>query len=269
MTGGSVQKGRRLGALGLWLLALAGLLATAGRAQPSDRVTAPAEAADCHAALHDAERRHATPPGLLARIALVESGRLPAGEAAPRAWPWTINAGGQGSHFNTKADAVAGVRQAMARGVRLIDVGCMQVNLQMHPGAFRTLEEAFDPVANADYAARYLSRMHAEAGGDWDVAVGYYHSHTPVLASAYRARIAGLDRGIVADIGISQPLYGRALQRGVVWLPVMGGRALLVNVNRQPSLPGRRRPTACEVAAAFAPDMAVPFRMRGCPGAVR
>ena len=137
MTSGLVQKWWHLAWLGLRLLPLSGLLATAGLAQSTDRAATPAEAADCRLALHDAERRHGTLPGLLARIALVESGRLPPGEIAPRAWPWTINAGGQGSHFETKADAVAGVRQAMARGVRLIDVGCMQVNIQMHPGGGR------------------------------------------------------------------------------------------------------------------------------------
>ena len=33
------------------------------------------------------------------------------------------------------------------RGVRLMDVGCMQVNLQMHPDAFPSLDAAFDPAA--------------------------------------------------------------------------------------------------------------------------
>lgn len=95
---------------------------------------------------------------------MVESGRMVDGH--PRAWPWTVNAGGQGAFFESRAAAAVGVRQALARGVGLVDVGCMQVNLQLHPGAFCSLEEAFDPAANADYAARYLRRLHAEAGGD-------------------------------------------------------------------------------------------------------
>ena len=98
-----------------------------------------AEVADCNEALHEAERRHGTPPGLLMQIAVTESGRVAPGESVPRAWPWTINAGGQGSYFVSKADAVAGVRRAISRGVRLIDVGCMQVNIHMHPTAFRSI----------------------------------------------------------------------------------------------------------------------------------
>ena len=40
-----------------------------------------------------------------------------------------------------------------AQGARSIDVGCMQVNLLHHADAFASLEQAFDPVANARYAA--------------------------------------------------------------------------------------------------------------------
>ena len=67
-------------------------------------------------------------------------------------WPWTINAEGQGLFYDTKAQAVAAVRALQARGVRSIDVGCMQVNLMHHPDAFPTLEQAFDPQTNAAYA---------------------------------------------------------------------------------------------------------------------
>src|SRR5262245_66615715 len=93
----------------------------------------PPPAAQCLAAIAAAERLHGTPPGLLLAIARVESGRPvpPSGEVQP--WPWAINVDGQDSFFATKPEAIAFVVQSLARGARFVDVGCMQVDLQMHP----------------------------------------------------------------------------------------------------------------------------------------
>jgi soluble lytic murein transglycosylase-like protein len=54
----------------------------------------------------------------------------------------------------------------------------------------------FDPVANADYAARFLRDLHAETG-DWIEAAGLYHSRTPKFRDRYAARFARIlgDRG--------------------------------------------------------------------------
>ena len=76
-----------------------------------------------------------------------------------------------------------------AQGVRSIDVGCMQINLRHHPNAFANLDEAFDPAANARYAARFLNNLQATRN-DWMRSASHYHSQTPELADAYRARIA-------------------------------------------------------------------------------
>ena len=143
----------------------------------------------CRAAIASAEREFGLPAGLLAAIGRVESGRRdPAsGETGP--WPWTMNAEGAGKFFPGKAEAVAEVRQLRAGGMRLIDVGCMQINLHHHPHAFASLEDAFDPLANARYAARFLSELKA-ASGDWMTAAGHYHSQTPARAGAYRAQVA-------------------------------------------------------------------------------
>lgn len=103
-------------------------------------------------------------------------------------WPWTINAEGQGSFYDTKAQAIAAVRALQARGVRSIDVGCMQVNLMHHPDAFPDLETAFDPTANARYAARFLNQLHGQSG-DWPRAVALYHSATPDLAADYQRKV--------------------------------------------------------------------------------
>ncbi len=152
------------------LLAFASMVGAA-RADP-DRRSAPAPSWDvqqsalCTAAIQAAERRYALPAGLLGTIAKVESGRPITGMGDIRAWPWTIDADGAGLFLQSRAAAVAWAEQGLATGVRQMDVGCLQVNLQSHPGAFRSLNEAFNPMDNADYAARFLRRLAVEANGD-------------------------------------------------------------------------------------------------------
>jgi hypothetical protein len=142
----------------------------------------------CRAAIQAAERAAGLPPHLLTAIARVESGRRDPDSGAFHPWPWTINAEGRGQFFPTKAAAIAGVQAEMARGVRSIDVGCMQINLRHHPNAFASLEEAFDPATNARYAARFLTELNATRA-DWARAAAAYHSQTPEFAEPYRARV--------------------------------------------------------------------------------
>ena len=171
----------------------------------------------CRAAIARAEQDAQIPAGLLQAIGRVESGRRNPETGTTGPWPWTINAEGRGHFFPDRAAALAAVRELQGRGVRVIDVGCMQVNLHHHPRAFASLEEAFDPVSNARYAAQFLTQLHA-VRNDWMVAAGHYHSHTPDLAQAYRARVQSAwpaaqarhaeDRSLV---GLTQPVQ-RALQ---------------------------------------------------------
>jgi hypothetical protein len=143
----------------------------------------------CRAAVAAAEREAGLPPRLLAAMARVESGRRDPDTGRFHPWPWTINAEGRGSFFPTKAAAVAAARSLQAQGVRSFDVGCMQINMRHHPNAFADLEEAFDPAANARYAARFLMSLQATRG-DWMRSASHYNSQTPELAEAYRARVA-------------------------------------------------------------------------------
>ncbi len=72
--------------------------------------------------------------------------------------------------------------------MRSIDVGCMQVNLMYHPNAFASLDEAFDPSANAQYAARFLNALYG-ASGSWVQATAAYHSETPAIGADYQRRV--------------------------------------------------------------------------------
>ena len=105
-----------------------------------------------------------------------------------------------------------------------------------HPTAFASLEEAFDPAANADYAARLLLDLYrGEAGGSWDTAVGLYHSHTWLLAAHYRDRVALIGADVLHGTLKGVPLYVRAIRAGTLRLPLGGGRATPINVRRQPA----------------------------------
>jgi hypothetical protein len=142
----------------------------------------------CDSAVRTAEARHRLPSGLLFAMSKVESGRFDPDEHRLEPWPWTVQAEGRGLYFENKAQAVQWVKDALERGVTSIDTGCLQVNLFYHPHAFATLEDAFDPAHNADYAARFLLQLYASAG-DWRQATGFYHSQTLALATSYRDRI--------------------------------------------------------------------------------
>ncbi len=203
------------------------------------------------------------PDGLMGKIALAETGR-PDVDRVYRPWPWSIDADGTDYAFPTIQAAVAWAVTAPRRGVHFLDAGCLQVNLQYHPQAFATLAEAFDPFDNALYAARFLRSLHdGDAGGDWSTAVGLYHSYTPDLAAGYRARVAELGANIIAGT-TPGPLAHQMRLLGLLRLPLAGGGVLRLMLGRQPTLPGHRRRSACEVAAALAPELAVPPRVRGC-----
>ena len=120
-------------------------------------------------------------------IGVVESGRAdPAGRARP--WPWTIDVGGAGQFFATKADAIAAVEDLQAKGVQSIDVGCLQVNLMHHPHAFPSLDAAFDPATNAAYGARFLRALF-RITGNWTAAAADYHSQTAALGLPYARQV--------------------------------------------------------------------------------
>jgi len=174
----------RYGLMRAWVIFLVALTWAAGAlAAPA----LPPEAL-CSEETVRAERQYGIPARLLDSISVVESGRYDRESKATLAWPWTVTSEGQGKYFPSKAEAVAEVKRLRGRGVKSIDVGCMQVNLMYHPTAFASLDDAFDPAQNVGYAARFLKGLFG-ATGHWVTAASYYHSQTPSLAAAYRERL--------------------------------------------------------------------------------
>jgi hypothetical protein len=183
-------------AIGLGL-SLAASLWRPGAAYAQSARDAPGLAEDgaaCEAAADEAERGFGLPAGMLRAIGIVESGRWQPALNRSAPWPYAIDAGGYDLFMETLEAAVAKVGELRLQGVESIDVGCFQINLMYHPDAFATLREAFDPRANAGYAARFLLSLHARSGS-WETAVADYHSAVPELGEPYRARVYAVWQG--------------------------------------------------------------------------
>ncbi|MEJ0017091.1 MAG: hypothetical protein WDN25_11105 [Acetobacteraceae bacterium] len=142
----------------------------------------------CDRAAARAESAWSLPTGLLAAIGTVESGRPDPTGSHRRAWPWSINAEGWSHIASSRTEAVSTVAALQARGFRYIDVGCFQVDLAFHPRAFGSLEQAFDPDANAQAAARILSQARFRATS-WERAIAAYHSASVLRGAWYLQRV--------------------------------------------------------------------------------
>lgn len=193
---------------------------------------------DCGPAVAAAATRHHLPDGLLQAIAETESGRYDPGSGARAPWPWTVTARGTGHFFAAKADAVAYVRDLWADGITSIDVGCLQVNLHYHPAAFATLAQAFDPAANADYAATFLTTLH-RPDTDWSEAVADYHSANPMEGGAYLQRVM-VNLSGPAPIGPIGPRQPRFMTAALI-LPAPDRFGITVVTPDSAGSPSRRR----------------------------
>ena len=142
----------------------------------------------CKKATEQGESNFRLPKRLLNAISLAETGRWHAKSKEIIAWPWTVYSEGRGRYLPTKEAAIAEVQKLQAKGVKNIDVGCMQVNLYWHPDAFNNLQDAFDPEKNATYAASLLKKLQGETRS-WTVAVAYYHSQTKKFYVPYRKKV--------------------------------------------------------------------------------
>lgn len=142
----------------------------------------------CGQHVQKVERTHGIPANYLSAMARVESGRYDSGNKNVEPWPWTVHAEGKGNYYQSKNEAIQAVQKLQNRGVKNIDVGCMQINLGHHSNAFSNLHDAFDPQKNVEYAARFLREKMYQTKS-WAKAVGNYHSATPKHHSEYRKRV--------------------------------------------------------------------------------
>lgn len=132
------------------------------------------------------EKKYGIPKGVLEAISLKETGVKHPEHTAPVPNPWAVCVNSPkvlSQFFTAKELAMNFVYSQLLSGNNNIDVGCMQINLRSHPKAFRTLNDAFNPHKNIDFAASLL-RKHYDRLGNWKQAIAHYHSASS-LGKAY------------------------------------------------------------------------------------
>jgi hypothetical protein len=144
------------------------------------------------------------PLDVLHAITRVETGRKKDGQF--QSWPWTVNMEGADHWFDTENEAKAYVFNNFKQGARNFSVGCFQINYKRHAQNFNSIEDMFDPVKNAQYAAKFLSNLHGDLG-NWSDAAAAYHSRTPKFAKIYKARFDSIYQNLsslkaAADPGV-------------------------------------------------------------------
>ncbi|WP_041847205.1 transglycosylase SLT domain-containing protein [Bartonella bacilliformis] len=123
----------------------------------------------CEAEMMNASKRYHIPLGILYAVGLTETGHKESLQ------PHALNINGKAVFAKTKTEAVRLFKDAKSRGVKLIDVGCMQINDYYHGSHFASIEEMLQPRKNVDYAARFLQILHQKEG-NWTMAVARYHA---------------------------------------------------------------------------------------------
>ena len=216
----------------------------------------------CDRAAIEAAAGSGVPVSVLKAISLTETGRDQGGQTRP--WPWTVNMEGKGIWFDTREAALSYVYEHYKRGARSFDIGCFQINYKWHHQHFASIEEMFDPSANARYAAEFLDNLHAETG-NWEDAAGAYHSRTPEHANRYKAKFAAYRAGLEHEDAL--PLVVRPTLRTVATTSPPGtGAPTTPRVNSYPLLRGGGQPALGSLVPLRSNDGAGGLFARGGAG---
>ena len=140
----------------------------------------------CEQEMARAARENGIPLNILYSVGLTETGH--AGALSP----WDMNVDGRAVHSASLEEALQRFAAERARGAKLIDVGCMQINHHWHASHFASLAEMFDPVRNVDYAAGFLKTLKAQEG-NWTLAVARYNAgpDNPQAQKTYVCNVIG------------------------------------------------------------------------------
>ena len=133
-----------------------------------------------------AAQANGVPLNILYSVGLTETGRKGALS------PFDMNVDGRSVHSERLDEALARLESERARGARLIDVGCMQINIRWHGRDFSSVREMFDPGRNVDYAAAFLKQLKAREG-TWTLAVARYNAgpEKPAAQKTYVCAVIG------------------------------------------------------------------------------
>lgn len=137
----------------------------------------------CVPFLPQAERHYAIPAGLLAAIALTESG------SGGQPHPWALNLAGQPRMADSYAAAAGLLRKQDGTPRQDLAVGCMQIHMRYHLASIETPEWVLRPRNNVWYAAGFLRRLYDQYGS-WRLAVGHYNASDPAAQNIYICQVA-------------------------------------------------------------------------------
>lgn len=145
------------------------------QARPGARTSAAAEAAPtgqsgaCEREIQAAAAKYGIPEGILYSVGLTETGRKGS------LYPFAMNVEGKAFFPPSEQDALRKFEEARRQGMKLIDIGCMQINHHFHGENFASPQEMFDPRRNVEYAAKFLRNLH-DRHDTWTMAVARYHA---------------------------------------------------------------------------------------------
>ena len=164
---------------------IAACSATASLAAPSSAhaQTPGLQVMDCPSLIARTEAARNIPRGLLMAIAMTESG------LNGRPDPYAMNIAGRGYHANGFGDMTQVISSNWQRGVRSIDVGCMQINLKYHGDKFARMTDLLDPNTNVNYGASFLINL-ATSSGSWrDAVMSYHNRRNPSRRAWYGCKV--------------------------------------------------------------------------------
>jgi len=162
----------------------------------------PAAATDCEREIDRSARRHGVPAEVLHAVGQTETGR---GDGLR---PNALNIAGQSHYDLSPQQALKLFSQARRRGIKLIDIGCMQINHHYHKQHFSSVSEMLDPERNVDYAARFLKQLYEEER-NWTMAVARYHAGKKNFKAQKRYVCAVIKKLVAAGVGAWTPAASR------------------------------------------------------------
>ncbi|WP_371824409.1 transglycosylase SLT domain-containing protein [Methylocystis sp. MJC1] len=145
----------------------------------------------CEREMLRAAQEHNVPVAVLYAVALTETGQR--GDLHE----YAMNVGGRPVFSPSLPEAITIFEGARARGVKLIDIGCMQVNHHYHGRMFPSVEAMFDPRQNVDYAATFLRNLY-RSEKTWTSAVARYHAG-PGNAPAQKSYVCAVIGNMIAS----------------------------------------------------------------------
>lgn len=119
--------------------------------------------------MHLAAARYDVPIGILYAVGLTETG------VRNSLQPYALNIEGKAVFPPTAAAAIKRFQQSQIEGVKLVDLGCMQINYHYHGKEFASVSAMLSPAANVNYAAKFLKQLRGREG-NWTLAVARYHA---------------------------------------------------------------------------------------------